>query len=346
VGAGALWGPVALACSGPTKVSRTSCWGSPKPSSALRGTCAIEVRPPRCHSVGAEMPVRPRSPVRHSHPIVVIGASPAGATTLSITGVYFTGSSGSPTITIVGSGFGTQGSLGTPVGAGGGQSGSEYPTTTFTSTTARQTTWRSTQVFEGDYTGIIIRSYTNTQITFTLGSYYYAPLEYYLTTGNSYEVGVLGTTYSGIVEYGNASISTDVYDASANSAWSGSEVTGASAYDTAAVAGVDDIAPTAPSPTTCLITAGARARPRPDTITLTGGVVPQSTTTSALGAGSYSFDASYSGDDVYSGVTSSCEPFRVGQTSASVGTLVDDVATNGAWGGSEVTGRTPTTPRR
>jgi hypothetical protein len=149
---------------------------------------------------------------------------------------------------------------------------------------------------------------------------------------------VLGTTYSGIVEYGNASISTDVYDASANSAWSGSEVTGASAYDTAAVAGVDDIAPTGSVTYDLFDNSGCTGPTTTDTITLTGGVVPQSTTTSALGAGSYSFDASYSGDDVYSGVTSSCEPFRVGQTSASVGTLVDDVATNGAWGGSEVTG--------
>jgi hypothetical protein len=51
--------------------------------------------------------------------------------------------------------------------------------------------------------------------------------------------------------------------------------------------------------------------------------------------GSYAFQATYSGDTNYSGKTSDCEPFSVGQAPSSVSTTVFDNATNAAWTGTE-----------
>jgi len=74
-------------------------------------------------------------------------------------------------------------------------------------------------------------------------------------------------------------------------------------------------------------------------VTLDGaGNVPNSSTESTLAAGSYSFQATYSGDANYSGSTSPCEPFAVGSGTSSTATTVFDAATNAAWDGTETTG--------
>jgi hypothetical protein len=62
-------------------------------------------------------------------------------------------------------------------------------------------------------------------------------------------------------------------------------------------------------------------------VTLSGGLVPNSAIQSSLGAGSYSFQAAYSGDSNYASSTSPCENFTV--TSNSVGGIalpIDKVA--------------------
>src|SRR5262249_56565099 len=54
-----------------------------------------------------------------------------------------------------------------------------------------------------------------------------------------------------------------------------------------------------------------------DTVTLTGGLVPNSPVTRALPAGGYQFQASYSGDANYHPSTSGFEPLTINQGSAS-----------------------------
>ena len=76
------------------------------------------------------------------------------------------------------------------------------------------------------------------------------------------------------------------------------------------------------------------------------GVVPNSTPRGPLGAGNFSFEASYSGDANYGSASSSCENFTVSRAAAATSTVAFDTATNTTWSGTEVTGRAPTTRRR
>ena len=134
----------------------------------------------------------------------------------------------------------------------------------------------------------------------------------------------LAATYSGAIGFTTSSdtlaeqvgghvaqLSGVVDDAATNSSWSGTETAGASAYDTATVTGLSGFTPTGTvtyslfANSTCAGTATSS-----QTVGLSGGVVPNSATTSALGAGSYSFRAVYSGDPDY-GSQTVCEPFNV-----------------------------------
>ena len=133
---------------------------------------------------------------------------------------------------------------------------------------------------------------------------------------------------------------TTVFDAATNSAWAGTERTGASAYDTATVTGTAGVTPTGTVTYTffidnaCTVT-GVSA----GTVTLNGdGTVPNSKIEGPLQAGSYSFLAVYSGDANYTGSTSSCEPFAVAQGSGEAATTVFDAAINAAWAGTETVG--------
>ena len=62
-------------------------------------------------------------------------------------------------------------------------------------------------------------------------------------------------------------------------------------------------------------------------MTLSGnGSVPNSATTAALTAGSYSFIGVYSGDSNYSGYTGAVEPLTINKGSSSVSTTIHDSA--------------------
>src|SRR5207302_4222915 len=75
------------------------------------------------------------------------------------------------------------------------------------------------------------------------------------------------------------------------------------------------------------------------TVTLTAsGAVPGSSSTGALGAGSYAFQAAYAGDANYTAVTSACEPFTVAVAATAAATSVIDDATGTAWSNTEQTG--------
>lgn len=59
-----------------------------------------------------------------------------------------------------------------------------------------------------------------------------------------------------------------------------------------------------------------------EVVTLNNGAIPDSSTSSSLGAGSYSYLASYSGDGNYKASDSSCEPFTINKASPTVTTNV------------------------
>src|SRR5205823_6014520 len=60
--------------------------------------------------------------------------------------------------------------------------------------------------------------------------------------------------------------------------------------------------------------------------TLASGNVPDSAETAGLGAGNYSYQATYSGDGNYSGSTGACEPFTVNPATTTTATIVNDNA--------------------
>ena len=57
---------------------------------------------------------------------------------------------------------------------------------------------------------------------------------------------------------------------------------------------------------------------------MSGGNVPDSSETDPLAAGSYSYQAVYSGDNNYATSTGPCEPFKIAQASSSTDTVVKD----------------------
>jgi len=90
---------------------------------------------------------------------------------------------------------------------------------------------------------------------------------------------------------------------------------GTSVNDTATVTGVSGIVPTGSVTYIFYTNARCSGSGTAQTATMSGGLVPNSTATGPLAANSYSFKATYSGDNNYLSSTSSCEPFNVGLTS-------------------------------
>ena len=117
---------------------------------------------------------------------------------------------------------------------------------------------------------------------------------------------------------GVPTVSSTVDDAATGSAWAGTEVTGATAQDTATVTG-DGGTPTG-TVTYSLYHNGMCSSPSAgtETVTLSGGDVPASSVTPALDAGSYSYQAMYSGDGTYASGTGPCEPFTVQKGSQAI----------------------------
>jgi hypothetical protein len=115
---------------------------------------------------------------------------------------------------------------------------------------------------------------------------------------------------------------------------------GASAFDSATVSASGGATPTG-TVTYTFFTNGTcnGTGTGAGTVTLTAtGTVPNSSNEGPLAAGSYSFQATYSGDSNYSGSTGPCEPFSVGQGNATSSTVVFDATTNKPWAGTEATG--------
>ena len=120
----------------------------------------------------------------------------------NITGVTFTGSAADPTITITGTGFGTTApTTSDPAGYG---TGYDYGTSLYFSdhTSALSAGYQTTAIY--DSIGLVLVNYSDTSITYQLGSAYgvYNTLyDDYDNSGDSYTVGVGTATFSGTIEY-------------------------------------------------------------------------------------------------------------------------------------------------
>jgi hypothetical protein len=122
-------------------------------------------------------------------------------------------------------------------------------------------------------------------------------------------------------------VTTSVYDATTNTAWGGSEVTGATAYDTSTVTGVTGYPPTGTVSYSLFTNGNCHGAPTSEGTGLALG--SNSSTTSALAAGTYGFEASYSGDYNYSARTSGCESFVVSPPTLVITTTAIPSATDG-----------------
>jgi YVTN family beta-propeller protein len=143
---------------------------------------------------------------------VVGTAGPAGAQT--VTAVTFGGTPASPTITVWGSGFGSESDLGTPQPAGGTSdcvyppyTGSDYTNNLYFAENSQGWTAGQGSGGGGDCVGLLISSYSDNQITFGLGSGYTLAGYGQVHNGDSYALTVLGATLSGTVAFPPSSAS-------------------------------------------------------------------------------------------------------------------------------------------
>ena len=133
-------------------------------------------------------------------------------TTASISGVTFTGSPTSFTVTVNGSGFGTQTGLGSPPSLGAAMTpcgpnppgnGNDFGGLFYFNDTTHS--WSAGQggmsgsACSGSYTGLVPSSYSPTRIVFTVGSTY--PTYGSLQVGDGYSIHLLGTSFTGTVVY-------------------------------------------------------------------------------------------------------------------------------------------------
>jgi len=111
-----------------------------------------------------------------------------------ITGVTFTGSSAAPTVTITGTNLGTE-----PVGspAGCGATGQTFGNSLWIDDLTGA--WAGGQ--GGDCIGLVVTSYSPTQVVYGFGSFYATNGLAPLNSGDSYSVTASGATHSGTVAY-------------------------------------------------------------------------------------------------------------------------------------------------
>jgi YVTN family beta-propeller protein len=125
-----------------------------------------------------------------------IGATQTTRTVPTISAVTLTGTPTAPTVTVWGSGFGTEADLGAPVPAYGAGTGSDYGNQFFL--LAGFGAGEGAGPY-GDFVGLDVSSYSDNQITFTFGSQYtnYGPL----SQNEGFSLTLLGTTFNGTASY-------------------------------------------------------------------------------------------------------------------------------------------------
>jgi hypothetical protein len=110
----------------------------------------------------------------------------------AISGVSFSGSASNPSITVTGANFGAYPPIGTPETCQAGDTGDDHGSSGLWFNDATQS-WTAGQA--GDCIGLIVTSWSSTQVVFALGSEYanYPPIQ----SGDQIEVEVQGATFSG-----------------------------------------------------------------------------------------------------------------------------------------------------
>ena len=151
-------------------------------------------------------------------PALLTTTDASAASVPSISAVYVSGATSSPTVTVTGQGFGTESALGVaqdpvayfPTGVSNncnGNLGNDYGANLYLQDTSAN--WNAgeggTPTANGDQIGLVISSYSDTKIVFTLGSCYSF---YRLSAGDAYTMNVLGAAFSGIVEYASPPTAT------------------------------------------------------------------------------------------------------------------------------------------
>jgi hypothetical protein len=110
----------------------------------------------------------------------------------SITGVTLSGSASDPSITVTGSGFGSYPPIGTPETCQSGDTGDDYGSAGLWFSDITQG-WTAGQA--GDCIGLIVTSWSSTQVVYGFGNEYgnYSPIQ----SGDQAEAGVQGATFAG-----------------------------------------------------------------------------------------------------------------------------------------------------
>ena len=130
-------------------------------------------------------------------------------------------------------------------------------------------------------------------------------------SGDSSYLAATGSCETFVMARSASTVGTVVVDAATDTPWAGTETTGASVYDTATLAAVGGILPTGTVTYSFFNDGSCAVLYAQVPLSLSGGNLPNSTTFGPVNAGTYAFDASYSGDANYRATTSACEPFTV-----------------------------------
>jgi hypothetical protein len=150
------------------------------------------------------------------------------------------------------------------------------------------------------------------------------------------------TVSAGTVSLSSVTVTTTVVEVAngvpTDIPWTGTDVTGADASDTASVTPFIDGGPTPTGTVTFYLLSGgcsgSSVEVYPDD-TMTNGTADAWGSVDNLAAGTYGFVASYSGDSVYAPEQGVCELFTVNPATPKLTTTVDDVTSGTAWSGTE-----------
>ncbi len=173
----------------------------------------------------------------------------------------------------------------------------------------------------------------NSATTVPLGAFNYGFKAVY--SGDTNYAGATGPCETFSVAKGTPAVATVVDDtATPGVAWAGTEVAGASATDTASVTGAAGLSSPPGGTLTYTLFAGGTCTgsvlSTSPAETLSGGIVPNSPASGMLPAGSYSYEAAYSGDSNYLATNSLCEPFTVLKATPTIATTASSTVVIGS----------------
>jgi hypothetical protein len=145
-------------------------------------------------------------------------------------------------------------------------------------------------------------------------------------------IAVMGGLFALPAGAANSTTVNVVTDAGTGTAWSGSETFGSSAVDTAVV--VPDVSTPAGGTLTYSLFSNGSCSGAPATnqsVQLSNGTVPNSDSSGALNAGTYSYDATYNGDGTNDPAPGVCASFDIGRATPSAPVISNEPA-NASWG--------------